>query len=36
MANIPKIQQAAYPHIPKIDPIIPNPFKYLQKYPISL
>ena len=31
MANIPKIQKALYPHIPKIDPL-----KYLQKYPVSL
>ena len=35
MANIPKIQKALYPHIPKIDPSIPYPFKYLQKYPVS-
>ena len=36
MANIPKIQKALYPHIPKIDPSIPYPFKYLQKYFLSL
>ena len=36
MANIPKIQKALYPHIPKIDPSIPYTFKYLQKYPVSL
>ena len=36
MANIPKIQKAFYPHIPKIDPSIPYPFKYLQKYPVFL
>ena len=33
MANIPKIQRALYPHIPKIDPSIPYPFKYLQEIP---
>ena len=33
MANIPKIQKALHPHIPKIDTSIPYPFKYLQKYP---
>ena len=36
MANISKIQKALYPHLPKIDPCISCPFKYLQKYPISL
>ena len=36
MANIPKIQKALNPHTPKIDPIIPYPFEYLQKYPVSL
>ena len=36
MANIPKIQKALYPRIPKIDPSIPYPFKYLQNYPVSL
>ena len=36
MANIPKIQKALYPHIPKIDLSILYPFKYLQKYPTSL
>ena len=36
MANITKIQKALYPHIPKIDPSIPYPFKYLQKYSVSL
>ena len=36
MANIPKIQKALYPHIPKINPSIPYPIKYLQKYPASL
>ena len=36
IANIPKMQKALYPHIPKIDPSIPYPFKYLQKYPVSL
>ena len=36
MAYIPIIQKALYPHIPKIDPRIPYPFKYLQKYPVSL
>ena len=29
MANIPKIQEALYPLIPKIDPSIPYPVKYL-------
>ena len=33
MANIPKTQKALYPRIPKIDPSIPYPFKYLLKYP---
>ena len=37
MAFIPKIhKEALYPHTPKIDPSIPYPFKYLQKYPVSL
>ena len=36
MTNIPQIQKALYPHIPKIDPSILYPFKYLQKYPVSL
>ena len=36
MANIPKIQEALFPHIRKIDPSILYPFKYLQKYPVSL
>ena len=36
MANIPKIQKALCPHIPKIDSSIPYPFKYLQKYPVFL
>ena len=36
MAYIAKILKALYPHIPKIDPSIPYPFKYLQKYPVSL
>ena len=36
MASIPEIQKALYPHIPKIDPSIQYPFKYLQKYPVSL
>ena len=36
MANIPKSQKALYPHIPKVDLSIPYPFKYLQKYPVSL
>ena len=36
MGNIPKIQRALYPHIHKIDPNTPYPFKYLQKYPVSL
>ena len=31
MADIPKTQKELYPHIPKIDPSIPYPFKYLQK-----
>ena len=31
MANITKIQKALYPHIPKIYPSIPYPFRYLQK-----
>ena len=31
MANISHIQKALYPYIPKIDPGIPYPFKYLQK-----
>ena len=34
MTNIPKIQKALYPHIPNTS--IPYPFKYLQKYPVSL
>ena len=38
MANIPEIEKALYPHIPKIDPVkypvylkktIPYPFKFL-------
>ena len=33
MANIPKIQKALYPHIPKSDPSILHPFKYLQNIP---
>ena len=36
MANIPKIQKALHPYISKIDPSIPYPFKYLQKYPVAL
>ena len=36
MANIPKVQKALYPLISKIDPSIPYPFKYLQKYPVYL
>ena len=36
MANIPKIQKALYPHIPEIDRSIPYPFKYLQKFHVSL
>ena len=36
MASIPKIQKALYPNIPKIDPGIQYPLKYLQKYPVSL
>ena len=36
MANISKIQKAWYLHIPKIDPSIPYPLKYLQNYPVSL
>ena len=42
MANIPKIQKALYPHIPKIDPGIPftkislYPFKFLANIPVSL
>ena len=36
MANIPNIQKALYPNIPKIDSSIPYPFKYLQKYSVSL
>ena len=36
MTNIPKIQKELYPHNPKIGPSIPYPFKYLQKYPVSL
>ena len=32
MANIPKIQKALYPHIPKIDPRI----IFTKKYPVSL
>ena len=35
MANISKIQKALYPHIPKFDPSIPYPLKYLQKNPVS-
>ena len=31
MANFPKIQKALYPHIPKIDPNILYPLRYLQK-----
>ena len=33
MANIRKIQEALYPNNATIDPSIPYPFKYLQKYP---
>ena len=36
MANISKIQKALYPYILKIDPSIAYPFKYLQKYAVSL
>ena len=44
MTNIPKIQKALYPHIPKIDPNIPlniyknilYPFKFLANIPVSL
>ena len=46
MANIPKIQKALYPHIPKIDPSIPYlfniyknipyPFKFFTNIPVSL
>ena len=36
MANISNNQKVLYPHIPKIDQSIPYPFKYLQKYPVSL
>ena len=36
MANIPIIQKALYPHIPKIDQSIQYPFKYLQKYSVTL
>ena len=36
MANISKIQKALYPYMPKIDPSILYPFKYLQKYPVFL
>ena len=44
MANIPKIQKALYPHIPKIDPSIPlniyknilYPFKFLTNISVSL
>ena len=36
MANIPKFQKELYPHIYKLDLSIPYPFKYLQKYPVSL
>ena len=36
VANVPIIQKAVFPHIPKIDPSIPYPFKDLQKYPASL
>ena len=35
MANIPQIQKALYPHIPKIDTSISYPFKYLQNIPYS-
>ena len=35
MANISKNQKALYPHITKIDPSIPYPFKYLQNTPYS-
>ena len=36
MANIPKIQKALHPHIPKIDPSIQYPYKYFLKDPVSL
>ena len=36
MVKKPKIQKTLYPHIPKIDPSIPYPFIYLQKYPVSV
>ena len=36
MAHIPKFQKALYPHIPKIYPSIPIPFKYLKKIHLSL
>ena len=35
MANFPKIQEALYPHIFKIDPSIPYPFKFLANIPVS-
>ena len=30
----PKFRKHCIPNIPKIDPCIPYPFKYLQKYPV--
>ena len=36
MANIPEIQKELYSHIPNIELSILYPFKYLQKYPVSL
>ena len=36
MANIPNIQKALYPHIPKIAPSIPYPFKFLANIPVYL
>ena len=35
MANIPKIQKALYPNIPKIDPSIPYPFNKNIPYPFK-
>ena len=33
MANIPKIQKALYPHVPKIDPNIPYPLNIYKSIP---
>ena len=36
MANISKVQKALHHHIPKVDPSILYPIKYVHRYPVSL